>query len=119
MKVIKIGMLFAFLALVSGCRSVDSSSIESTSLYSDESFEKYSKEAIDKYEIEVKRFTKVSPTELSTIINNNSDIIVYFERGTCPYCQQFVPILTSISSEQNKIMYYIDTELTEADIRIQ
>lgn len=44
---------------------------------------------------------------------------MYFGRGTCPYCRDFVPELNKVSKEKNVTINYLDTENIENDAQIQ
>lgn len=44
------------------------------------------------------------------MIEDNETFILYAGRETCPYCQQFVPVLMEAAQNQDiEVIYYIDT----------
>lgn len=79
------------------------------------------KEDKSTYEDNIKNLTKISPDELEEKLKSNKDstVYVYFGRATCPYCREFVKDLKYNTLNNEKTVYYIDTEDTDTDSSIQ
>lgn len=73
----------------------------------------------EEYSKNVKDFIVITPEELSEKVLSNENNYVYFGRQTCPYCRAFVPKLNKLSKERKINIYYIDTENTDTDIKLQ
>ncbi len=55
-------------------------------------------------------FILIEVGELEKIISDGSEVILYTGRETCPWCVEFVEILSIIQQEKNLHIYYLDSE---------
>lgn len=64
------------------------------------------------YWFHTKDFEKITLSELKDMQSEGVDesSIIYLGRETCPYCRDFVPTLNKASKEEDKNVYYVDTE---------
>ena len=51
----------------------------------------------------------ITQEEISTLISNEEDAIIYVGRETCPDCKKVKPILLEELEKSNKSLYYFDT----------
>lgn len=74
---------------------------------------------LKEYKENTHNFNKLSAKEVEEKIESNESFFLYFGRGTCPYCRDFVPKLAKESEEKNINISYLDTENTDSDKDIQ
>ncbi len=55
-------------------------------------------------------FILIEVDELEKIISDGNEVILYTGRETCPWCVEFVEILSIIQQEKNLTIYYLDSE---------
>lgn len=67
------------------------------------------------YNEQVSRLIKISPSDYYEIQNQSKTAFVYFGKGSCQYCREFINSLTQTleDSDSNFEIYYIDTENRE------
>lgn len=51
----------------------------------------------------------ITQEEISTLISNKEDAVIYVGRETCPDCKKVKPILLEELEDNNKSLYYFDT----------
>lgn len=62
------------------------------------------------YNLDTSIYEPITGDMAYQMIENNESFILYAGRDTCPYCQQFVPVLMEAAENQNvKTIYHIDT----------
>lgn len=55
-------------------------------------------------------YEPISGAEVYNKIDNEDTFIVYVGRDTCPYCQQFVPVLMDVAEELDiSVLYHVDS----------
>ena len=112
MKKFFVVICLAAMFLLVGCKTEKNQSMTSKTSDTSEQL------AYTNYKNGVKEFTIVTPSE---ILNNslNKPAIIYFGRITCPFCREFVPMLSTIDKKVQKKIFYLNTEDTEKDSEIQ
>ncbi len=69
--------------------------------------------SVDKKEVELE---KITMTEFTTLLNDESESIIYLARPGCGFCQQQEPIVKKIVSEHELPFFYLNTDdLSEDD----
>lgn len=95
--------------------NIRNQTIQSNSNYVDD----IKKNNINDYNDNIKDFIKVDVKTIEDKIKNNESFLLYTGRGTCPWCIKLAPILNEISSENDILVYYLDSENTETDFELK
>lgn len=117
-------LLFIFLVLQVSCSKKGSThqQMKETSISVSEHQKNIpvNKKIAEAYKKNTKKFIQINPENLKNIVNEkrNKDIFVYFGRLSCPYCRNFVSLLTK-EKPSNLDIYYIDTEDTDENLQIK
>lgn len=53
---------------------------------------------------------QITDKELKNLESSNQDFVLFIGRPTCKYCRKFVPKLEKASENNNRKIYYIDSE---------
>ncbi|EGO8405626.1 hypothetical protein EWX79_13995 [Enterococcus faecalis] len=102
--------LSLFLFLVGCSKNNNNSHTDNTSIS-----EEQEKKAIAEYKETVKGFKPIEGKELLETSGNEKKFI-YFGRGTCPDCRNFVPKLKKVSEKLAVEINYLDTDNVTEDI---
>lgn len=63
--------------------------------------------------------TNLTLIEDVNFFNNNSNIIVYFGRPTCPNCNMFTPTLEEVLKSRKEKIYYFNTDYWRSDEKFE
>ncbi|HES1541931.1 TPA: thioredoxin [Streptococcus pyogenes] len=68
------------------------------------------KETSMTFEEIVANFIPSSVAEVTSAIASGKDMIVFLGRSSCPYCRRFAPKLAQIATDNQKEVYFVDSE---------
>ncbi|HEQ4806809.1 TPA: thioredoxin [Streptococcus pyogenes] len=68
------------------------------------------KETSMTFEEIVANFIPSSVAEVTSAIASGKDMIVFLGRSSCPYCRRFVPKLAQVATDNQKDVYFVDSE---------
>ena len=60
-------------------------------------------------------FIQIETNDVYELVNSKQPFILYTGRVTCEWCRKIVPILHEVQKEKQCLIYYLDSEDTEAD----
>ncbi|VHK12785.1 bacteriocin transporter [Streptococcus pyogenes] len=58
----------------------------------------------------VANFIPSSVAEVTSAIASGKDMIVFLGRSSCPYCRRFAPKLAQVATDNQKDVYFVDSE---------
>lgn len=58
----------------------------------------------------VANFIPSSVAEVTSAIASGKDMIVFLGRSSCPYCRRFAPKLVQVATDNQKEVYFVDSE---------
>lgn len=58
----------------------------------------------------VANFIPSSVAEVTSAIASSKDMIVFLGRSSCPYCRRFAPKLAQVATDNQKEVYFVDSE---------
>ncbi|VGT69355.1 bacteriocin transporter [Streptococcus pyogenes] len=58
----------------------------------------------------VANFIPSSVAEVTSAIASGKDMIVFLGRSNCPYCRRFAPKLAQVATDNQKDVYFVDSE---------
>ncbi|VDC39968.1 thiol reductase thioredoxin [Streptococcus pyogenes] len=58
----------------------------------------------------VANFIPSSVAEVTSAIASGKDMIVFLGRSSCPYCRRFAPKLAQVATDNQKEVYFVDSE---------
>ncbi|VGU04442.1 bacteriocin transporter [Streptococcus pyogenes] len=58
----------------------------------------------------VANFIPSSVAEVTSAIASGKDMIVFLGRSSCPYCHRFAPKLAQVATDNQKDVYFVDSE---------
>ncbi|AKI36122.1 TPA: thioredoxin domain-containing protein [Streptococcus pyogenes] len=58
----------------------------------------------------VANFISSSVAEVTSAIASGKDMIVFLGRSSCPYCRRFAPKLAQVATDNQKEVYFVDSE---------
>lgn len=58
----------------------------------------------------VANFIPSSVAEVTSAIASGKDMIVFLGRSSCPYCCRFAPKLAQVATDNQKEVYFVDSE---------
>jgi len=82
---------------------------------SDVSYEKKSEPDERDYDSYVSDFTLVTMSDVDTLLKEKESFVLYVGRGSCPYCQIFVPKLNEAYQNTGVKIYYLDSENSDSN----
>lgn len=59
------------------------------------------------YQEDVASFKKITPEEVADLIANETLVVIYVGRETCPYCCKFVKKLSHVAAQIDTPIYYV------------
>ncbi|HEQ8007477.1 TPA: thioredoxin [Streptococcus pyogenes] len=68
------------------------------------------KETSMTFEEIVANFIPSSIAEVTSAIASGKDMIVFLGRSSCPYCRRFAPKLAQVATDNQKEVYFVDSE---------
>ncbi|HER3682389.1 TPA: thioredoxin [Streptococcus pyogenes] len=68
------------------------------------------KETSMTFEEIVANFIPSSVAEVTSAIASGKDMIVFLGRSSCPYCRRFAPKLAQVATDNQKDVYFVDSE---------
>ncbi|HGK7820504.1 TPA: thioredoxin domain-containing protein [Streptococcus pyogenes] len=68
------------------------------------------KETSMTFEEIVANFIPSSVAEVTSAIASGKDMIVFLGRSSCPYCRRFAPKLAQVATDNQKEVYFVDSE---------
>ncbi|HEP1683916.1 TPA: thioredoxin domain-containing protein [Streptococcus pyogenes] len=68
------------------------------------------KETSMTFEEIVANFIPSSVAEVASAIASGKDMIVFLGRSSCPYCRRFAPKLAQVATDNQKDVYFVDSE---------
>ncbi|HGM4565452.1 TPA: thioredoxin domain-containing protein [Streptococcus pyogenes] len=68
------------------------------------------KETSMTFEEIVANFIPSSVAEVTSAIASGKDMIVFLGRSSCPYCRCFAPKLAQVATDNQKEVYFVDSE---------
>ncbi|HEP1455425.1 thioredoxin domain-containing protein [Streptococcus pyogenes] len=68
------------------------------------------KETSMTFEEIVANFIPSSVVEVTSAIASGKDMIVFLGRSSCPYCRRFAPKLAQVATDNQKEVYFVDSE---------
>ncbi|HER0711359.1 TPA: thioredoxin [Streptococcus pyogenes] len=68
------------------------------------------KETSMTFEEIVANFIPPSVAEVTSAIASGKDMIVFLGRSSCPYCRRFAPKLAQVATDNQKEVYFVDSE---------
>ncbi|HEP1274745.1 TPA: thioredoxin [Streptococcus pyogenes] len=68
------------------------------------------KETSMTFEEIVANFIPSSVAEVTSAIASGKDMIVFLGRSSCPYCRRFAPKLAQVAADNQKEVYFVDSE---------
>ncbi|HER4943797.1 TPA: thioredoxin [Streptococcus pyogenes] len=68
------------------------------------------KETSMTFEEIVANFILSSVAEVTSAIASGKDMIVFLGRSSCPYCRRFAPKLAQVATDNQKDVYFVDSE---------
>ncbi|WP_136309911.1 thioredoxin domain-containing protein [Streptococcus pyogenes] len=68
------------------------------------------KETSMTFEEIVANFKPSSVAEVTSAIASGKDMIVFLGRSSCPYCRRFAPKLAQVATDNQKEVYFVDSE---------
>ncbi|WP_136295470.1 thioredoxin domain-containing protein [Streptococcus pyogenes] len=68
------------------------------------------KETSMTFEEIVANFIPSSVAEVTSAIASDKDMIVFLGRSSCPYCRRFAPKLAQVATDNQKDVYFVDSE---------
>ncbi|HFD5916359.1 TPA: thioredoxin [Streptococcus pyogenes] len=68
------------------------------------------KETSMTFEEIVANFIPSSVAEVTSAIASGKDMIVFLGRSSCPYCRRFAPKLAQVAIDNQKEVYFVDSE---------
>ncbi|HER9312316.1 TPA: thioredoxin [Streptococcus pyogenes] len=68
------------------------------------------KETSMTFEEIVANFISSSVAEVTSAIASGKDMIVFLGRSSCPYCRRFAPKLAQVATDNQKDVYFVDSE---------
>ncbi|HEP1428036.1 TPA: thioredoxin [Streptococcus pyogenes] len=68
------------------------------------------KETSMTFEEIVANFIPASVAEVTSAIASGKDMIVFLGRSSCPYCRRFAPKLAQVATDNQKDVYFVDSE---------
>ncbi|HFJ4769743.1 TPA: thioredoxin domain-containing protein [Streptococcus pyogenes] len=68
------------------------------------------KETFMTFEEIVANFIPSSVAEVTSAIASGKDMIVFLGRSSCPYCRRFAPKLAQVATDNQKDVYFVDSE---------
>ncbi|HER5543219.1 TPA: thioredoxin [Streptococcus pyogenes] len=68
------------------------------------------KETSMTFEKIVANFIPSSVAEVTSAIASGKDMIVFLGRSSCPYCRRFAPKLAQAATDNQKDVYFVDSE---------
>ncbi|HEP1293716.1 TPA: thioredoxin [Streptococcus pyogenes] len=68
------------------------------------------KETYMTFEEIVANFIPSSVAEVTSAIASGKDMIVFLGRSSCPYCRRFAPKLAQVATDNQKDVYFVDSE---------
>ncbi|HEP1429229.1 TPA: thioredoxin [Streptococcus pyogenes] len=68
------------------------------------------KETSMTFEEIVGNFIPSSVAEVTSAIASGKDMIVFLGRSSCPYCRRFAPKLAQVATDNQKEVYFVDSE---------
>ncbi|HER2384306.1 TPA: thioredoxin [Streptococcus pyogenes] len=68
------------------------------------------KETSMTFEEIVANFIPLSVAEVTSAIASGKDMIVFLGRSSCPYCRRFAPKLAQVATDNQKDVYFVDSE---------
>ncbi|HEQ9027415.1 thioredoxin domain-containing protein [Streptococcus pyogenes] len=68
------------------------------------------KETSMTFEEIVANFIPSSVAEVASAIASGKDMIVFLGRSSCPYCRRFAPKLAQVATDNQKEVYFVDSE---------
>ncbi|HGI0572765.1 TPA: thioredoxin domain-containing protein [Streptococcus pyogenes] len=68
------------------------------------------KETFMTFEEIVANFIPSSVAEVTSAIASGKDMIVFLGRSSCPYCRRFAPKLAQVATDNQKEVYFVDSE---------
>ncbi|MEY8443761.1 hypothetical protein [Lactococcus ileimucosae] len=90
--------------IISGCHKFEAPSVNNNPNIS--SKEQKEELAIKKYRDSLKGFNIISAKD---VLNKNTrNIFIYLGRESCPYCREYLPLLSKIKQETKTKIYYIE-----------
>lgn len=67
------------------------------------------------YQKAISNFHLITVETVQNNIKYGNDFILYMGQEDCPYCVEFVPLLSQISEDNDLQVIYLDTANTESD----
>lgn len=65
----------------------------------------------DSEEVDTSWYTNnITPTELEEKLKNEENVLVYFYKPTCPYCQKTTPIIMPMAEKMGLTIYHYNAE---------
>lgn len=58
----------------------------------------------------VANFIPSSVAEVTSAIASGKDMIVFLGHSSCPYCRRFAPKLAQVATDNQKEVYFVDSE---------
>lgn len=58
----------------------------------------------------VANFIPSSVAEVTSAIASGKDMIIFLGRSSCPYCRRFAPKLAQVATDNQKEVYFVDSE---------
>ncbi|HEP6261671.1 TPA: thioredoxin [Streptococcus pyogenes ABC020035234] len=68
------------------------------------------KETSMTFEEIVANFIPSRIAEVTSAIASGKDMIVFLGRSSCPYCRRFAPKLAQVATDNQKEVYFVDSE---------
>ncbi|WP_136074282.1 thioredoxin domain-containing protein [Streptococcus pyogenes] len=68
------------------------------------------KETSMTFEEIVANFIPSSVAEVTSAIASGKDMIIFLGRSSCPYCRRFAPKLAQVATDNQKDVYFVDSE---------
>ncbi|MFG5531469.1 thioredoxin family protein [Enterococcus faecalis] len=109
MKKARLFIFLSLLLVIVGCGNSNGST-NNTNVS-----EEQEKKELVKYKETVKNFKLIEGKSLLES-NGNEKKFIYFGRGTCPDCREFVPKLKKVSEKLNIEINYLDTDNITEDV---